>query len=79
MKKSISKRKNDQLFQILLVGQGRSLAKTIRKSQVILIKAISVDSGGKSLTGVDSIEKDQEKPETTTTLKGNFAIKSRAS
>jgi len=55
VKKSISRRKKDQLSQILLIGQGRSLAITIQKS--LVIKAISVDSGGKSLTEVDSIEK----------------------
>lgn len=63
MKKSRSRRKNDQFSQILLIGQGRLLAITIEKSLVILIRAISVDSGGKSLTGVDSTEKGEREVE----------------
>lgn len=79
MKKSIARRNNDQLSQIQLIGQGRSLTIIIQKSLVTLIKAISVDSGGKSLTGVDSEKGMRSRKQSRITLKGNFAVLSFSS
>lgn len=44
-----------------------------------LIKAISVDSGGKSLTGVDSEKGMRSRKQSRITLKGNFAVLSFSS